>query len=103
MNDCLAQLPTFQFQFSAILSSVIFRSKAIFVQMAHYAWIVKAFSPRDGGWVRLLSSWPSETDAWQFVQMTWAMMVEAGDYESLDVCKTILFRPRFFVGRRNRL
>ena len=54
--------------------------------MAHYIWIVKAYSPRDGGWVRmhfLYDFFLNEEDGWKAVEMLWPLMERAGDYTSV--------------------
>ena len=60
-------------------------------RMAHFIWIVKAFSPRDGGWVRMFGAFRSEEAAWTAVTLFWDMMVRAGDYQTIKVVKTIAF------------
>ena len=59
--------------------------------MARFVWIVLVYSPRDGGWVRLADHFRSGEMAWQFVVLMWDMMIAAGDYETVDVKKTIAF------------
>ena len=61
--------------------------------MPHYMFIIKALSPRDGGWVRFLpdSNFKSEEIAWEAIQIFWHMMVVAGDYVTVDVVRTIAF------------
>jgi len=59
--------------------------------MAKYVWIVQAFSPRDGGWVRVFNQFPSEKRAWETIGWFWPMFVDAGDYESLEVKGTVSF------------
>ena len=57
--------------------------------------IIKAWSPRDGGWVRFLpegfSNFKSEEIAWEAIQFFWHMMVLAGDYVTVDVVRTTAF------------
>ena len=59
---------------------------------ARCRWIVRAFSPRDGGWVRLaLDYFYTEESAWIGVILFWDLMVMAGDYTTVDVKRTIRF------------
>ena len=58
--------------------------------MVCYAYIVCAFSPRDGGWVRH-DTLSSETLGWQYIELFWEMLASTGDYVTLDVKKTIAF------------
>ena len=63
--------------------------------MAHYIWIVKAYSPRDDGWVRmhfLYDFFLNQEDGWKAVEMFWPLMERAGDYTSVDVIRTIKFK-----------
>ena len=69
--------------------------------MPRYAFIVKALSPRDGGWVRLGSYgaggeggsfyFHTEEEGWQFICMLWLLMVHSGDYSTVNVERTIVF------------
>ena len=59
--------------------------------MAHFVWVIRAYSPRDGGWVLFLGHFPREEDAWNAVTLFWDLMVEASDYVTVDVVKTIAF------------
>ena len=69
--------------------------------MPRYAFIVKALSPRDGGWVRLGSygaggaggPWYFETEeeGWQWIEFLWPLMVLSGDYVTVTVERTIRF------------
>ena len=59
--------------------------------MPHYAFIVKALSPRDGGWVRWHGYWHKEEDAWNFVRLLSPLIVLSGDYVTIDVQRTIVF------------
>ncbi len=68
--------------------------------MARYVWIVRAFSPRDGGWVRVFGSFRSEQLAWNAIEFFWEMIVESGDYESLEVKRTISFRELESIGQQ---
>ena len=60
--------------------------------MACYVFVVIAESPRDGGHVRLFGHFKNERSAWTAVQMFWPLIVEAGDYTTIDVVRTISFR-----------
>ena len=62
--------------------------------MAMYVWYVQAFSPRDGGWVRWFGHFRSEEMAWLMVTMLWEMIVDAGDYETIEVRRTLTWRRR---------
>ena len=65
--------------------------------MARYIWVVRALSPRDGGWVRCIGKWfKSEEDAWEMVLQFWPLMVNAGNYVTIEVVKTIAFRELSF-------
>jgi hypothetical protein len=59
--------------------------------MPRYAFIVKALSPRDMGWVRLGCYFRSEEDAWQFFCCFFSMLVRSGDYITVTVERTIVF------------
>ena len=59
--------------------------------MARYVWVVKAYSPRDGGWVRWFKNFANERDAWMAVEMFWSLAVLSDDYETVDIVKTIAF------------
>jgi len=63
--------------------------------MARFVWVIKALSPRDGGWVRWacggMGHFETEEDAWRFVIAMWGVAVAAGDYETMDVVRTIAF------------
>ena len=69
--------------------------------MPRYAFIVKALSPRDLGWVRLGSYgaggeggsfyFRTEEEGWQFICMLWLLMVHSGDYNTVNVERTIVF------------
>ena len=47
--------------------------------MPCYDFIVKAFGPRDGGWVGLGGYFPCEEDGWQFHFLFFPMLVTSGD------------------------
>ena len=65
--------------------------------MARYIWVVRALSPRDGGWVRCLAKmFLSEEEAWTMVLAFWEPMVNARDYVTIEVVKTIAFREYAF-------
>ena len=58
--------------------------------MSRYIFIVRALSPRDGGWVRLFfGEFDCEEDAWKSVILMWDLMVCSGDYTTVDVVRTI--------------
>ena len=56
-----------------------------------YAWVVKAYSLREGGWVRIFNNFKTEELAWEAVQLFWEMLVLQGDYKTITVIKTINF------------
>ncbi len=58
---------------------------------ARYRWAAYAFSPGNGGWVRFNFGARTETEGWTFVEQFWDLMVLAGDYETVDVKRTICF------------
>ena len=62
--------------------------------MPRYVWIVLAFSPRDGGWVRIFEQFNVQRKAWQAVIFFWPVMVLSGDYETMEVKRTIAFRNK---------
>jgi hypothetical protein len=59
--------------------------------MPRYAFIVKALSPRDGGWVRVGGYFQTEEDGWQFYCQFFFLMVLSDDYITVDVQRTIVF------------
>ena len=56
-----------------------------------FVYVVRAFSPRDGGWVRHGNHWKDEEAAWTFVTLMWPLLVLADDYVTVEVVKTIAF------------
>ena len=57
---------------------------------------MKAHSPRDGGWVRMhffYDFFLNEEDGWKAVAAFWPVIVLTGDCTSVDVVKTIRFKP----------
>ena len=59
-----------------------------------YVLYAQAFSPRDGGWVRWFGHFRSEEMAWLMVTKLWEMIVDAGDYETIEVRRTLTWRRR---------
>jgi len=58
--------------------------------MSRYIFIVRALSPRDGGWVRLFfGRYFRMEDGWKSVILMWDLMVGSGDYTTVDVVRTI--------------
>jgi hypothetical protein len=57
---------------------------------SHYVWKVRAFC--DGDWVGLFNTFPDSESAWTAVEVMWDMMVQAGDYDTVEVIRTIAFR-----------
>ena len=62
--------------------------------MPRCVWIVLAFSPRDGGWMRIFDTFKVQRYAWQAVEFFWQLMVLHGDYETVEVKRTIAFRNK---------
>ena len=56
-----------------------------------YTWVVKAYSPSDAGWVRILWNFKTEELAWEGVQRFWEVFVLAGGLREITVIKTIRF------------
>ena len=71
---------------------------------SRYVWVVRAFSQRDdeNGWVRSIpiNQFRDEELAWTAVAFFWDLMVEHGDYFTVEVIRTISFKrdPRKFFG-----
>jgi hypothetical protein len=65
---------------------------------SHYVWVVLAFSDDENGWVRVFNQFRDEELAWTAVALFWDLMVEHGDYFTVDVIRTISFKrdPRNF-------
>jgi hypothetical protein len=57
---------------------------------SHYVWKVRAFC--DGEWVGLFNAFPDSESAWTAVVIFWDMLVDAGDYDTVEVIRTIAFR-----------
>jgi len=58
--------------------------------MPRYAFIVKALSPHDGGWVRLGGYYQNEENAWQFYFQK-IDMISSCDFTAITVERTIVF------------
>ena len=56
-----------------------------------YCWVVCALSPRDGGWVRWFEHFREQETAWEAVCWFWDLAVDAGDYDTIKVVRTIKF------------
>ena len=56
-----------------------------------HVWVAKAYSPHDGGWVRIFGNFKTEELAWEAVQLFWEMLVTHGDHKTIEVIKTIKF------------
>ena len=54
--------------------------------MPCYNYIIKAWSPRDGGWVRLLGYFKTEQDAWDLIDA-----LIPSEIEGFNVLRTITF------------
>ena len=60
--------------------------------MPRSAFIVKALSPRDGGWVRLGGYNQTEEDGWQFYCLFFPLILPPhGHYITVTVERTIVF------------
>ena len=59
--------------------------------MARYIFFCRGFSPRDGGWVRFGGTFNDEETGWKCIILIWPMIVDHGDYVTVDVKKTITF------------
>ncbi len=59
------------------------------VSMARYCYVLYAFSPRDGGWVRWHGRWPLAADAIAFALRLWPLA--ADDVLAFMVIRTIRF------------
>ena len=57
---------------------------------ARRVFIVRALSPRDGGWVRLFEYFPTEEMAWEAVERFWGLLI-GENYITIDVRRTIQF------------
>ena len=74
--------------------------------MPRYAFIVKALSTRDGGWVRLPrlpavlmvgnQYFPTEEDGWRYCCILFPLMVTHGDFKTVTVERTIVFHSERF-------
>ena len=59
--------------------------------MASYRWIIRAWSPRDGGWVRTFGYFKTEQDAWDCISHFLLLIQLHGDIEEFHVKRTIRF------------
>ena len=57
-----------------------------------FCYVVKAWSSRDGGWVRQFGHFKKEQDAWDFIDMTIPLLELHKDIEGFNVVRTIRFR-----------
>ena len=65
--------------------------KIILLAMPCYRYIIKAWSPRDGGWVRLCGYFKTEQDAWDLIDVLIPLLQLHGDIEGFNVVRTIRF------------
>ena len=65
---------------------------SILCEMPSYCYVVKGWSPRDGGWVRLLGYFRKEQDAWDFIDFMFPLLEERKDIEGVNVIRTIRFK-----------
>ena len=56
--------------------------------MPCYCYIIKAWSPRDGGWMRLFGYFKTEQDAWDVIYFLTLFIL---DFEGFNVVRTIKF------------
>ena len=56
--------------------------------MPCYCYIIKAWSPRDGGWMRLFGYFKTEQDAWDVIYFLTPFIL---DFEGFNVVQTIKF------------
>ena len=61
------------------------------VDMPRYTWIVRAWSSRDGGWIRLFGYFTTEQLARDCIDLFLPMLGLHGDMEALEVVRTIRF------------
>ena len=61
------------------------------VVMPRYTWIVRAWSWRDGGWIRLFGYFTTEQLARDCIDLFLPMLGLHGDMEALEVVRTIRF------------
>ena len=59
--------------------------------MPSYTWIVRAWSPRNGGWIRLFGYFKTEQQALDCIELFLPMLELHGDIEALEVMQTIRF------------
>ena len=59
---------------------------------ARYAFVVYAYDERQGGWVRLGRNFRTSIMAWKFNEMMWHLLVFSGDYEIVDVTRSLKFK-----------
>jgi hypothetical protein len=60
--------------------------------MPRYIFVVLAYIPRDGGWVRHFGRFRSAEEAWRCIILFWDLTVLAGDVWTYDVVRTVAFR-----------
>ena len=59
--------------------------------MPCYCYIIKAWSPRDGGWMRLFGYFKTEQDAWDLIYLLTPLLELHRDIEGFNVVRTIKF------------
>ena len=64
------------------------RNVTILLAMPCYCYIIKAWSPRDGGWMRLFGYFKTEQDAWDVIYFLTPFIL---DFEGFNVVRTIKF------------
>ena len=69
--------------------------------MPCYSYIIKAWSPRDGGWVQFgigcrlgHGCFKTEQDAWNFIDALIPLLVLHRDIEGFNVVRTIAFQKK---------
>ena len=65
---------------------------SILCEMPSYCYVVKGWSPRDGGWVRLFGYFRKEQDARDFIGFMFPLLEEHKDIEGVNVIRTIRFK-----------
>ena len=63
-----------------------------YCKMAQVVFVVRALSPRDGGWKRVFRQFRTGEEAWLAVTQFWPLMVLSGDYVTVEVLRTVSFR-----------
>ena len=62
--------------------------------MSVFVWIVKALPAGEDEWVRLFKHFRQEEEAWLAILVLAPLFEVAGDYDQLQVVRTVAFRSR---------